>query len=67
MEIAAYILLFIVAVWWIVLMLREVVSAFPEGIIGLIAIIGIGLLFIRALADRLNSKEDDHYSNTVEK
>ena len=29
--------------------------------------IGLTLLFVKVVADRLGSKEDDHYSRTVEK
>jgi len=37
------------------------------GIIGLVTIVGLGLLFIKALTDRLASKEDDKYSRDVKK
>jgi hypothetical protein len=37
------------------------------GIIGLVTIIGFGLLFIKALTDRLASKKDDKYSRDVKK
>ena len=29
--------------------------------------LGLTLLFVKVIADRLGSKEDDHYSRTVEK
>ncbi|GGB57653.1 MULTISPECIES: hypothetical protein [Henriciella] len=32
-----------------------------------IVVLGLLLLFIKVVADRLASKEDDHYSKTVEK
>ena len=67
MEIVGYVLLFIVAVIWISAMIIGMVAAFPWGIIGLIALIGIALLFFKVLADRLSSREDDHYSKTVDK
>ncbi len=37
------------------------------GIIGLVTIVGLGLLFIKALTDRLASKKDDKYSRDVKK
>lgn len=67
MEIIGYILLGIATVCWIIAVIIGVVVAFPVGLIGLIAIIGIGFLFTKVIQDRLNNKEDDHYSDTIEK
>ena len=67
MENIGYLLLGIVAVCWIVGIIIGVVVAFPIGIIGLIAILGIGFLFAKVIKDRLENKEDDHYSDTVNK
>ena len=67
MEIIGYVLLAIVAIIWLFAMIGGMIAAFPYGIIGLIALVGIGFLFIKVLADRLSSKEDDHYSQTVDK
>lgn len=67
MENIGYILLGIVAVCWIAAIIIGVIVAFPFGIIGLLAIIGIGFLFIKVIKDRLENKEDDHYSKNIEK
>ncbi len=67
MENIGYLLLAIVAVCWIIAIIIGVIVAFPYGLIGLIAIIGIGFLFAKVIKDRLENKEDDHYSNTVDK
>ena len=67
MEYIGYLLLGIVAVCWLIAMFVGMVAAFPVGVIGLIAIIGIGLLFFKVLNDRLTSSEDDHYNKTVDK
>jgi len=67
MEYVGYALLLIVAVIWLVGMLVGMIATFPFGIIGLMAIIGVGLLFIKVLKDRLSSKEDDYYSKHVDK
>ena len=67
MENIGYILLAIVAVCWLVAMVAGMIATFPVGIIGLVAIIGIGFLFAKVIKDRLANKEDDHYSKTVEK
>ncbi|MBU0517789.1 hypothetical protein KJ564_02480 [bacterium] len=67
MEKIGYILLGIVAVIWIFAMIAGMIVAFPFGLIGLIAIVGVGFLFIKVLADRLGNKEDDYYSKNVDK
>ena len=67
MEIMGYVLLAIVAICWLIAMFVGMIAAFPIGIIGLIAILGIGILFVKVLADRLSNKEDDHYSRNVDK
>ena len=67
MENIGYILLGIVAVCWIAAVIIGVVVAFPFGLIGLIAIIGIGFLFAKVVKDRIENKEDDHYTKNVKK
>ena len=67
MEYIGYMLLAIVAVVWIVAIIIGVVVAFPFGLIGLIAILGIGFLFAKVIKDRLENKDDDYYSDTVDK
>ena len=67
MEKIGYILLSIAAVCWIIAVIIGVVVAFPVGIIGLIAIAGIGFLFAKVIKERLANKEDDYYSKTIDK
>jgi len=67
MEKFGYILLAIVALCWLIAVIVGMIAAFPVGLIGLVTIVGIGFLFAKVLKDRLASKEDDHYSKTVEK
>jgi len=67
MENIGYVLLGIVAVCWIIAIIIGVIVAFPVGIIGLVAILGIGFLFVKVIKDRMENKEDDHYSDTVVK
>ncbi len=67
MENIGYILLGIVAVCWIAAVIIGVVVAFPFGLIGLVAIIGIGFLFAKVVKDRIENKEDDHYTKNVKK
>lgn len=67
MEKVAYILLIIVALCWFIAMLAGLIAFSPIGIIGLIAIIGFGLLFIKVFKERLNARKKDRYSKEVEK
>ena len=67
MEKTGYVLLAIVALVWIGAVLTGMVMAFPWGMIGLIGILGIGFLFVKVISDRLKNKEDDHYSENVDK
>jgi len=67
MENIGYFLLGIVAVIWIIAVIIGVIVAFPFGLIGLLAILGFGFLFAKVIKDRLENKEDDHYSKTIDK
>ncbi len=67
MEKAGYVLLGIVVLVYIIALFIGLIAAMPWGIIGLIAIAGIGLLFMKVLTDRLENKEDDYYSKNVQK
>ncbi len=66
MEYIGYVFLVIVALIWIIALFIGLIAAFPYGLIGLIAIIGLGFLFAKVIKDRLENKEDDHYSDNVE-
>lgn len=65
MEKIGYLLLGIVFIIWLFGIIIGMIVAIPWGIIGLIAIIGIGLLFMQVLSDRLSNKEDDYYEKNV--
>ncbi len=67
MEKIGYVLLGIVAISWAIAMLIGMITAFPFGIIGLVAIGGFGFLFAKVIKDRLGNKEDDYYSKNVDK
>jgi hypothetical protein len=67
MEKTGYALLAIVAIVWVVVVLAGMVMAWPYGVIGLVGITGVGLLLIKVISDRLKNKEDDHYSDNVDK
>jgi len=67
MEKTAYLILIIVTIAWIIAWIIGMFENVWLGIIGLATIVGLGLLFIKALTDRLASKKDDKYSKDVEK
>lgn len=62
-----YLCLGLVAVCYLVAMFAGMIATFPFGLIGLIAIVGIGALLIKVIRERLANAEDDHYSKTVDK
>ena len=62
-----YLCLALVAVCYVIAMFIGMVAAFPFGLIGLIAIVGVGALLIKVIKERLNNAEDDHYSKSVDK
>ena len=67
MEKTGYALLAILAIVWIGVVIGGLVMAFPYGLIGLVGILGIGFLLVKVISDRLKNKEDDHYSDNVDK
>lgn len=67
MEKVAYGLLLGVAILWVLAMIVGMVAAFPFGLIGLIVFVALGLLLIKVIRERLASKEDDYYTNNVER
>jgi hypothetical protein len=67
MEKLGYIILMIVTVAWIIAWIVGMFENIWLGVIGLATIVGLGLLFIKALTDRLASKKDDKYSKEVKK
>ena len=67
MEKTGYILISIVAVVWIFAIIFGMIAAFPYGIVGLIGIVGIGLLFVKVLKERIENKDDDYYDKNVNK
>jgi hypothetical protein len=67
MEKMGYIILILVTIAWIIAWIVGMFENVWLGIIGLVTIIGLGLLFVKALTDRWASKKDDKYSRDVEK
>ncbi|HET6474404.1 MAG TPA: hypothetical protein VFG38_21380 [Pseudomonadales bacterium] len=66
LEKIAYVLLGLVCTLYVGVMLVGMIAAFPWGIVGLIAVAGIGLLLIKAIRERVANAEDDYYSKNVD-
>ena len=62
-----YSLLAIVAVIYLIAILVGMIAVFPYGLLGILVLGGIGTLMIKVIKERLQNKEDDHYSKEVEK
>ena len=67
MEKSAYIILFIVAVGWIIAWIIGMLQNGWIGILGLVSLVGFGILFIKALSDRIKNSKSDKYSRDIEK
>ncbi len=67
MEKTGYIILILVTIAWIIAWIVGMFEDIWIGIIGLLTIIGLGFLFVKALTDRLTNKKDDKYSRDVKK
>lgn len=63
----AYALLGIIAIAWLIAMVLGMVLAFPLGLIALLAFLAVGVLFIKVLKERWQSRDDNYYSKHVEK
>jgi hypothetical protein len=66
LEKIAYTLLGFVSLLYLVVMVAGLIAAFPWGIVGLIAIVGVGLLLIKVIRERIRNSEDDYYSKNVD-
>ncbi|HTK99721.1 MAG TPA: hypothetical protein VL379_16920 [Pseudomonadales bacterium] len=66
LEKIAYTLLGFVSLLYVVVMVAGLVAAFPWGIVGLIAMVGIGLLLIKVIRERIRNSEDNYYSKNVD-
>ena len=62
-----YLCLALVALCYLVVMFAGMIAAMPFGLIGLVAIIGIGVLLIKVVKERRANVEDEHYSKTVDR
>lgn len=66
-ENAVYVVLGTLAVAYLLAIVAGLIAVWPWGVIGLIVLAAVGVLFVKALHDRLNNPEDDYYSRNVDK
>ena len=66
-EKVGYTSLGVVAILYLVAMLFGMFSAFPYGLLGLLVLLGVGVLFVKVLKERLSNKEDQYYSDNVDR
>jgi len=62
-----YTCLAVVAVCYLTAMVYGVIAAFPFGLLILLILLGVGVLLVKVLKERLTSREDDYYDRNVEK
>ncbi len=65
MEKTGYIILIIVTIAWIIAWLLGMFQNTWIGLIGLTTLIGLGMLFIKALRDRIKEYKNDRYSRDI--
>ncbi len=66
MENLGYILIGSVILLWIFAMIFGLITLFPYGWVGLVALTGGAVLLAKVIKERLANREDDHYSKTVQ-
>ncbi len=62
-----YFLLAILAIIYLIAMLVGMIAAFPFGLLGFLALAGLGILMVKVIKERLQNKEDDYYSREIDK
>jgi hypothetical protein len=62
-----YACLAVVAACYLLAIFVGVIAAFPYGLLVLLGLLGVGVLLIKVIKERLANKEDDYYSKNVEK
>jgi len=67
MEKLGYILILAFYVYMSYLIINEIETFFPEGLLVIFICTGAILLFIKVLRERWNNKEDDYYSKEIDK
>ncbi|HEB13316.1 MAG TPA: hypothetical protein ENI11_06535 [Actinobacteria bacterium] len=67
MEKLGYIILVFAAIAWLVVMVLDMVPVYPEGTIGLVSLLGVGILLAKVFKDRVVAARTDKYSKHVKR
>jgi hypothetical protein len=62
-----YSILAVVALLWIAGMVAGAVAALPYGLVGLLGVVGIGVLLVKVIRERMKNTDDDYYSDNVDR
>jgi hypothetical protein len=62
-----YSILGVVALLWIAGMVAGAVAALPYGLVGLLGVVGIGVLLVKVIRERMKNTDDDYYSDNVDR
>ena len=57
----------VVAICYGLAMLVGMIALFPFGLLGLLVVVGLGVLGVKVIKERLANKEDDYYAKNVDK
>lgn len=67
MEKLGYIILLAALIAWLVILIVDILPLYPHGAIGFITLLGLGLLFAKALKDRVIAARTDKYSHDIKR
>jgi hypothetical protein len=65
-EKVGYACLGLLALFYLGALIAGSIAAFPLGLLGLVALVGIGALLVKVIGERLRNREDDHYSKNID-
>ena len=66
-ELVGYTCLGTLAALYLIAVVVGMIAVFPFGLLGFVALVGIGALVLKVLKERIGSEEDDYYSKNIEK
>lgn len=66
-EKVGYTFLGAIAILYLIALIVGMITVFPYGLLGLVALVGVGVLLVKVLKERLANREDDYYSRNVKR
>ena len=67
MEKLGYIVLLVALIAWLTIVIIDILPVYPHGTIGFITLLGLGLLFAKAIKDRVIASRTDKYSREIKR